>query len=67
MGEFLLLIAFVVCALGAGFLLLISFFLLPWARRRFGSWALALIPLSTFAGAFFGWAILLMFIKAIEV
>jgi len=67
MGELLLLFAFVVCALGAGLLLLISFFLLPWARERFGSWALALIPVSTFAGAFFGWAILLMFIKAMQV
>lgn len=67
MGELLLLFAFVVCAFGAGLFLLISFFLLPWARQRVGGWALALIPLSTFAGAFFGWAMLLLFIKAIEV
>lgn len=67
MGELLLLFAFVVCALSAVLLLLVSFLLLPWARKRFGYWALALFPLSTFTGAFFGWAILLMFIEAIEV
>lgn len=67
MGTFLLLFAFVVCALVAALFLLVSFFLIPWAKQRFGSWALALIPLSTFAGAFFGWAILLFFVKAIEV
>lgn len=67
MGELLLLFAFVVCAFTAALFLIISFFLLPWARGRVGGWALALIPLSTFAGAFFGWAILLMFIKAVEV
>lgn len=67
MGELLFLFAFVVCALAALLFLIISFFLLPWARERVGSWALALIPLSTFAGAFFGWVILLMFIEAIEV
>ena len=66
-GELLLLFAFIVCALSAALLLLVSFLLLPWARERFGAWALALFPLSTFTGAFFGWAILLMFIKAIEI
>ncbi|MFK7789617.1 MAG: hypothetical protein AB8C95_09035 [Phycisphaeraceae bacterium] len=64
--ELLLLFAFVICALTAGLFLLISFFLVPWARERFGYWALAMFPVSTFAGAFFGWAILLMFVKAME-
>ena len=67
MGELLILFAFVVCVICAALFLLISFFLLPWARQRCGGWALALIPLSTFAGAFFGWAILLAFIKTVEV
>lgn len=44
--------------MGSALLLLIAFLLLPWARDRFGRRALALIPLSTFAGAYLGWAIL---------
>lgn len=67
MGGLLLLIAFVFCAFSAAVLLLISFFLLPWARQRMGGWALSLIPLSTFAGAFIGWTVLWLFIKAVEV
>ena len=44
----------------AAILLLIAFFLLPWARKHVGGWALALIPLSTFVGAYLGWAVLLL-------
>lgn len=66
MGETLILFAFVVCACLAAIFMLISFFLLPWARKRFDYWALALFPLSTFAGAFVGWAVLWLFVKAIE-
>jgi len=67
MGGLLILFAFVVCAFSALLFLLIAFFLLPWARQRVGGWALGLIPLSTFAGAFFGWTALWMFIQAMEV
>ena len=58
----LLLIAFITCLLGSALFLLLTFFLLPWARTRVGGWALALIPLSTFAGAYLGWAALLLLI-----
>lgn len=57
--------ALVCCLLGSAILLLIVFFLLPWARQRIGGWALALIPISTFAGAYFGWAVLWLLIRAI--
>lgn len=66
-GELLLLAAFVVCALCAVLFLVVSMLLLPWAKQRFDIWALALIPLATFSGGFFGWAILLAFVKAIEI
>lgn len=67
MGDVVLLLAFVIGLLFSALFLLISFFLLPWARHRLGGWALALIPLSTFAGPFFAWTVLWMFIKAVEV
>ena len=63
----LLLVAFVVCLFCAALFLLIAFFMLPWARQRFGGWALGLIPLSTFAGAFVGWSVLWLVIKSMEV
>ncbi|MEM9348420.1 MAG: hypothetical protein AAGB26_17665 [Planctomycetota bacterium] len=62
MSELLLLIALIVGLVSAVLFLLISFLLLPWAKRRFGEWALALFPLSTFAGAYLGWAILWLFV-----
>ncbi|MEM6505933.1 MAG: hypothetical protein AAF711_10855 [Planctomycetota bacterium] len=67
MGELLLLIALIAGLFSAALFLLVSFFLLPWAKRRFGEWALALFPLSTFAGAYFAWAMLWFFIKAVDV
>ena len=53
-------VAFVFCVLSAGVLLLLTFFLLPWAKRHMGDWALALIPASTFGGAYLGWALTLL-------
>ena len=67
MGGLLVLFAFVASALCAALFLLITFFLLPWARGRMGGWALTLIPLSTFAGAFSGWTVLWLFIRVMEV
>ena len=60
------LIALIFCLFGSALLLLLAFFLLPWARQHFGGWALALIPLSTFAGAYFGWFAMWLFFKAID-
>ena len=56
----LLLTALIFCIAGSAVLLLLSFFLLPWAKQRVGRCALALIPLSTFVGAYLGWAVLMM-------
>lgn len=51
--------AFVFCLLSSVILLLFTFLLLPWARQRLGSWALVIIPFSTFMGAYLGWMILI--------
>ena len=59
--------ALVCCLLGSAILLLIAFFLLPWTRKHIGGWALALIPLSTFAGAYLGWAALLLFTDVLQI
>lgn len=66
MGGLLLLAGFVFSVVGAFVFMVVAFLLLPWARHRMGGWSLALFPLSTFMGSFFGWAVLLMFIKAME-
>lgn len=62
MGIGFVLIAFVLCVLSTGLLLLLAFLLLPWARQRMGNWALALIPASTFTGAYLGWVLTLLVI-----
>ena len=62
MGIGFVLIAFVLCVLSTGLLLMLAFLLLPWARQRMGNWALALIPASTFSGAYLGWVLTLLFV-----
>ncbi|MEO0475448.1 MAG: hypothetical protein AAF085_05655 [Planctomycetota bacterium] len=62
MGLGFVLIAFVLCVFSTGLLLLLAFLLLPWARQRMGDWALALIPASTFGGAYLGWVLTLLLI-----
>ena len=52
------LLALVFCLLGSAVLMLLTFLLLPWAKQRMGSWSLALIPLSTFAGTYLGWMVM---------
>ena len=64
MSGLIILVAFVVCAFSAALFLLFSFFLLPWARNRMGGYALGLIPLSTFAGAYVGWVVVWLFTQA---
>lgn len=66
MSGLIILIAFVACAFSAALFLLFSFFLLPWARQRMGGYALGLIPLSTFAGAYVGWAVIWLLMQAAE-
>lgn len=66
MGGLIILIAFIPCLFVAALFLLFSFFLLPWARERMGGYALGLIPLSTFAGAYVGWVMVWLLIEAIE-
>ena len=67
MGAVFALAAFAFCLFSAAILLLVAFLLLPWARQRVGGWALALIPASTFAGAYFGWAALLLLIDVVKI
>lgn len=54
------LVAFVLCMFSSGLLLLLAFLLMPCANRLLGRWALALIPASTFGGAYLGWVLTIL-------